>query len=144
MDEIKLQYNTLDVDTYLALRSGVRWKSLSRRQAEHALKHSLYVVSAYQGSACVGMGRLVGDGAVICYVQDLIVLPQAQGIGIGSMLLDTLAAYVEELRQENTEMMLCLMCAKAREKFYESHGFLARPTEQLGPGMIRYLNSLDK
>lgn len=144
MDEIILRYNAVDVDTYLSLRSGVNWKPLSRGQAALALEHSLYVVSAYQGKDCVGMGRLVGDGAVICYVQDLIVLPQAQGIGIGSMLLDTLAAYVEGLRQENTEMMLCLMCAKGREAFYESHGFLARPTEHLGPGMIRYLNSLDK
>lgn len=144
MNEIILNYNTLDVDTYLALRSGVNWKKLSRKQAALALSHSLCVLSAYRNGECVGMGRLVGDGAVICYVQDLIVLPQAQGLGIGSKLLDALKTYVENLRQENTEMMLCLMCAKGRESFYESHGFCARPTDSLGPGMIQYLNSLDK
>ena len=37
----------------------------------------------------------------------------------------------------DTEMMFDLMCAKGRERFYEAHGFLARPTEKLGPGMIR-------
>ena len=36
-------------------------------------------------------------------------------------------------------MMLCLMCAKGREVFYEKHGFTARPTRQLGPGMIQYI-----
>jgi hypothetical protein len=36
--------------------------------------------------------------------------------------------------------MLDLMCAKGREQFYEKMGFLARPTNQLGPGMILYLN----
>ena len=36
-------------------------------------------------------------------------------------------------------MMLDLMCAKGREKFYQKHGFIARPTDDLGPGMIQYL-----
>jgi hypothetical protein len=31
------------------------------------------------------------------------------------------------------------MCAKGRETFYEKHGFVARPTDALGPGMIQYL-----
>lgn len=141
MNDIILKYNVLDVDTYLALRSGVQWKQLSREQAALALKNSIYVVTAYLENTCVGMGRLVGDGAVICYVQDLIVLPQAQGRGIGSKVLETLKSYADHLRMEHTELMLCLMCAKGREEFYEKHGFLARPTNALGPGMIQYLNS---
>jgi hypothetical protein len=40
---------------------------------------------------------------------------------------------------EGTEMMLDLMCAKGREDFYRHHGFIARPTEKLGPGMIMYI-----
>ena len=36
-------------------------------------------------------------------------------------------------------MMLCLMCAKGREEFYTKHGFIARPTSELGPGMIQYI-----
>lgn len=139
MNEVILKYNELDVETYLALRACVHWKILSKEQAEAALKNSIYIVTAYMGSSCVGMGRLVGDGAVICYVQDLIVLPQAQAQGIGSKVLTALKAYVEKLRIEQTEMMFCLMSAKGREDFYKKHGFLARPTDQLGPGMIQYL-----
>ena len=29
--------------------------------------------------------------------------------------------------------------AKGREKFYKKHGFIARPTESVGPGMIQYI-----
>jgi hypothetical protein len=39
-------------------------------------------------------------------------------------------------------MMFGLMCAKGREQFYEKHGFIARPTSALGPGMIQYLNGV--
>lgn len=137
---IKLRENALCVDDYLALRDRVHWKQLSKAQAEKALKNSLLVVTAYQENELVGMGRIVGDGAVICYVQDLIVVPEAQRMNIGSDILNRLKEYVDELRIEHTEMMFCLMCAKGRETFYENHGFTARPTDTLGPGMIQYLS----
>ncbi len=129
----------ITVDTYLYLRSQVNWKVLSQKQAQMALDNSLAVYVAYDGDRPVGMGRIVGDGAVISYIQDLIVVPSAQRKGIGSGLIKRLIGFVEEMRIEGTEMMLCLMCAKGREGFYTKHGFIARPTEQLGPGMIQYL-----
>ena len=132
--------NVLDTDTYLALRKSVKWKKLSYEQASKALRNSLYTVCAYEFDRPVGMGRLVGDGAVICYIQDLIVVPDAQAAGIGGQMVEMLIEYAESLRMEGTELMLDLMCAKGRELFYQSHGFLARPTKNLGPGMIQYLH----
>lgn len=136
--------NSLDVDTYLALRKSVKWKKLSYEQAKKALENSLYTVCAYEFDRPVGMGRIVGDGAVICYIQDLVVSPDAQAAGIGGQIVEMLIEHVEGLRMEGTEMMLDLMCAKGREMFYEKHGFIARPTENLGPGMIQYLNDSKK
>ncbi len=136
---IIIKKNTITVQSYLAIRKCVGWRKLLTSQAEQALQHSLYVVGAYDGEKLVGMGRIVGDGAVICYVQDLIVIPEYQCQGVGSMVLHSLIEYVESLRTEGAQMMLCLMCAKGRETFYEKHGFIARPTEELGPGMIQYL-----
>lgn len=132
--------NVLDTDTYLVLRKSVKWKKLSYEQASKALRNSLYTVCAYEFDQPVGMGRLVGDGAVICYIQDLIVVPDAQAAGIGGQMVEMLIEYAESLRMEGTELMLDLMCAKGRELFYQSHGFLARPTKNLGPGMIQYLH----
>lgn len=130
LDMIELIDNKLTVDEYLKLRALVGWKKLSREQAQKALDNSLLVVGAYLAGQPIGMGRLVGDGAVICYVQDLVIPPQAQGYGIGSLVLSRLTQYVESLRLPGTEMMFDLMCAKGRERFYEAHGFLARPTEK--------------
>lgn len=137
---IEYRENELDVNNYLRLRSLVGWKELTGEQAQKALDNSLFVVAAYMDGKPVGMGRIVGDGAVISYVQDLIVVPDVQGRGVGSTILNRLTEYVESITSEGTEMMFDLMCAKGREDFYRKHGFMARPTDKLGPGMIQYIN----
>ena len=134
-----LKENVLDVDTYLMLRGKVKWKPLTKEQAKKALENSLYTVVAYENGKPVGMGRVVGDRAVICYVQDLIVIPEYQSRHIGSLLIEHIIEYVKSLTMDGSRMMLCLMCAKGREQFYEKHNFIARPTDALGPGMIQYV-----
>lgn len=138
---IRLIENEISVDEYLHLREQVKWKLLSERQARLAIENSLFFVKAVDETGeAVGMGRVVGDGAVISYIQDLVVVPGKQGQGIGELLIKRLISYVEQIREKDTTMMLCLMCAKGREDFYKKYGFIARPTEDLGPGMIQYLS----
>ncbi|MBO5509754.1 MAG: GNAT family N-acetyltransferase [Lachnospiraceae bacterium] len=138
---VTLIKNNITIEEYLELREQVAWRKLSHNQAKKAISNSLFIVKAYDEDSkrLVGMGRIVGDGAVICYIQDLIVIPEAQGKHIGSMIIECLKEYVTDIREDNTTMMLCLMCAKGREPFYIKHGFTPRPTDNLGPGMITYL-----
>ena len=133
--------DTKDVDVYLSLRKQVGWIELERQQAQQALNNSLKIYTVYDGDKPVGMGRIVGDGAVISYIQDLIVIPEYQRAHVGSELLNRLIDYVKNITRPGTRMMLCLMCAKGREIFYEKHGFIARPTDNLGPGMIQYIEA---
>ena len=132
---IELVEDRLDIDTYLELRQSVQFRELTRDQAKKGLSNSLYTLVAFT----VGMGRIVGDGAIICYVQDLIIRPEVQGEGIGGLILETLKKFVIQEGYEGTTMMFDLMCAKGREEFYKKHGFIARPTKDLGPGMIQFI-----
>ena len=141
---VQLVEDKLDLDTYLELRESVHFHKLSRDQARKGLDNSLYTLVAYLDGRAVGMGRIVGDGAIICYVQDLIIRPEVQGKGIGGLILETLKEFVINEGYPGTMMMFDLMCARGRERFYKKHGFIARPTETLGPGMIQYLEIPDK
>lgn len=137
---ISLVENDITIEEYKYLRSKVGWNMLSDKQSESALANSIFNVKALDDEGnIIGMGRIVGDGAVICYIQDLIVIPEAQGKRVGSMIIDRLIEYVKSIKEDGTTMMLCLMCAKGREPFYEKHDFIARPTSDLGPGMIQYI-----
>ena len=54
-------------------------------------------------------------------------------------LSNSLYTFVIQEGYEGTTMMFDLMCAKGREEFYKKHGFIARPTKDLGPGMIQFI-----
>ena len=51
-------------------------------QAEAALRTGLFRVTAFCEGKAVEMGRLVGDGSMYWYIQDMAVLPEYQGRGI--------------------------------------------------------------
>lgn len=128
-----------NVDIYLSLRDQVNWIKLDRAQAQKALDNSIKVITVFDGDRPIGMGRIVGDQSVISYIQDLIIIPEYHRQGIGGELVERLKKCVDDMTAPGTRMMLCLMCAKGREDFYERHGFIARPTDALGPGMIQYI-----
>ena len=108
---LELKENVLDTDTYLHLRKKVGWIKLTDKHAEQAVNNSLFTVCAYLDGEPVGMGRVIGDGAVISYIQDLVVIPEAQKKGIGRQILLRLKRFVEEITEPGSRMMLCLMCA---------------------------------
>ena len=128
---IRIVEDVKDVNIYLGLRDKVGWIKLTKAQAQEALNNSVKVFTVFDDDKPIGMGRVVGDKAVISYIQDLIVIPEYQGKHIGSELIEHIIAYVKSITMEDSRMML----------FYEKHNFIARPTEALGPGMIQYIYS---
>lgn len=83
----------------------------------------------------VAMGRLLGDGAIYWYINDVYVLDEYQGQGIGREIMNRLVAYIKHNSLPETEVSVCLMCAKGKEGFYEKLGFRCRPHEYEGSGM---------
>ena len=43
----------------------------------------------------IALGRVIGDGAFYFYVQDVVVLPEHQGNGIGTVIVESLIEQVE-------------------------------------------------
>ncbi|MGC9529515.1 MAG: GNAT family N-acetyltransferase [Candidatus Bipolaricaulaceae bacterium] len=95
------------------------------------LDHSLWCTVAELTGRAVGMARLVGDGAIYAYLQDVIVLPEMQGRGIGrQMVMAALAWLQANFPPEGT---VGLMAAPGAAGFYRHLGFRRRPRR--APGM---------
>jgi len=110
------------IEEYKRLCCAVGWGDVMNfSAAEQALPRSVHAVVAEVGGAAVGMGRLVGDGAIFFYVQDVAVHPDWQGQGIGSDILSALVQWVETHAPDKA--FLGVFAIKGTEPFYERHGF---------------------
>jgi ribosomal protein S18 acetylase RimI-like enzyme len=121
---------------YNELRQSVGWGIYETSVIERALSQSLYCVCAFAGETIVAMARIIGDGGLVYYIQDVIVKPEYQRRGIGNKLMDAVMAYVCAHASNNS--IVGLMSAKDKEPFYEKYGFVSRPTDRLGCGMTQF------
>ena len=109
-------------------------------QAEKAIKNGLFSVSAISDGKVVGMGRLVGDGAMYWYLQEIIVHPKYQGKGIGKSIVNRLIEYVKNTAIPGSKVTVGLTAAKGKDTFYEKFGFFRKPTATSGPGMEKWID----
>lgn len=90
----------------------------------------------YDDSELIGYGRIIGDKTIFLYIQDIMVIPKYQGKKIGSGIILELLKKVKEFKKINPNIRTYLGASKGKETFYEKFGFISRPNDELGAGMI--------
>lgn len=123
-----------DVNTYQQFKRLVGWSCTSDAMALEGLRNSLYSVCALRKKQVLGFGRLVGDGHIYFYLQDIIVHPDHQGQGIGDNLVRALLGYIGDHAAENA--FIGLMAASGSATFYERYGFKKRDDNAPGMGKL--------
>lgn len=128
--------NALTGSLLFDMREIIGWGNSSIAQANRAVENSLYTVVAYDGDDPIGVGRMLGDAAYIWYIQDIIVIPPYQGIGVGKKIVTALMDHAKNNSLPGTKFTFVLLSFKGKDGFYEKLGFQARPNENEGPGMV--------
>ena len=134
--EILYLENGLTAEALAGLRNREGWSFTEVSQARKALDHSFYSVAAVRGGETVGMGRLTGDGALIWYIQDVIVVPECRGQHVGATIVRMLVDYAVSRSEPGSNVAIALMSARGKEPFYEKLGFYQRPNDHEGAGMM--------
>ncbi|HEV8192321.1 MAG TPA: GNAT family N-acetyltransferase [Ktedonobacterales bacterium] len=135
MESIHIVERLPTLEEYLALRVAVGWGDLDRAMAECGLRNSLYGVCLVEDEKVIGCARVIGDGALYYYVQDVMVLPPYQGRGLGRQIMDHVMAYLRG--QARTGMFVGLMAAHGAAEFYRKYGFVERPPDRPGMSLSR-------
>lgn len=125
---------------YNHLRESVGWGTYETDVIESSLPRSLFCVCAVLNERVVGMARIIGDGGLVYYIQDVIVLPEHQRQGMGTRLMDAIMAYLSAHISSNS--VIGLMSAKGKEPFYDKYGFTTRPNDRFGCGMTINHNTI--
>ncbi len=138
LEGIKLMHD-ISVEEYNDLRGSVDFCLIRENRAKIALTNALYKVIAYDGERPVGMTRVVGDGGYVYFICDVIVRPSYQSKGLGRCLIETTLSWLETQVGSGETIMVNLMSAMGKEKFYEKLGFSTRPFGNHGAGMSRWI-----
>ncbi len=121
--EIRLVDNILQAEDFIRLRIETGFAQIPVEHARKALQNGLINVSAVYHGELVGMGRLVGDGAMYWYLQEIIILPEFQRKGIGTMIVNHLLDYAKANSITGKFTTIGGVSAKGKEPFYEKMGF---------------------
>ena len=115
------------------LRQACGWPVRDLSVYERAAGRALFAVCAVAEDRVVGTGRLTGDGTLWTYVQDMLVLPEYQGRGIGRRIMAELLAFLHRTAPPGSNV--ALVAAPGMAGFYERFGFRLFPPDR--PGMRR-------
>lgn len=83
---------------------------------ETAFRNSEMRCFAYHDGRLIGAGRGISDGALRAAIYDVVVLPEYQGKGIGTMIMKNL------IGKANAEIIM-LFANPGKEPFYGKFGF---------------------
>ena len=102
MENIVLKTDTIPSrDQILNLYANVGWTAYTKDPdlLERAITKSLKLWTLWDDDQVIGLGRVVGDGESIIYIQDLLVLDNYQKMGLGTRLIQAILEEYKSIRQ---------------------------------------------
>ena len=137
IDSLIVDFTAPRVEDFLSLREKIGWQNVSAKDAKASLDNSLFHVAVYFEEQLVGMGRVVGDGVMYFYIQDIAVHPDYQGLRIGAVIMEQIEIYLSNTAVANATVGL--LSVKGKEAFYARYGYITRPNASLGHGMCKFV-----
>ena len=120
--EIKLVESWVEKDIVDLYKSAGWWKdSYDSSGISHLISGSFAfaVVVSKKNSKAIGMGRIISDGVSDAYIQDLVILKEHRGKGIGKKLVEFLLDFCKS----KNLLWIGLISEPGQEEFYEKSGF---------------------
>lgn len=122
MKKYTYEKNCPTLEEYKYLCELVGWtEHMNFEAAETSLKNSIFGVTVKDQDQVIGMGRIVGDGAIYFYIQDLVVHPDYQKSGIGKEMMNMLTEYLNQNAPDKA--FVGLFASQGKGPFYEKYDF---------------------
>ena len=133
--------NYITPEEYMEMRRLVEWSAFPLEQAAEGLKNTFILICFRVDGKPVALGRAVSDRGYVVYIADVIVIPEYQGNGLGRKIMESLMEQIKASMKPGYRIMISLMAAQGKEKFYNKFGFVDRPNEAFGCGMHQWIEA---
>ena len=117
---------------FLSFRDYSKMGECAIEGVKKGLGNELYCAVLYlkETDELIGMGRVVGDGGTVFHICDMVVKAEWQKKGGGTMIMDALMGFIEELNIPDAYVNLIADV----DGFSEKWGF--KPTRPSSKGMF--------
>jgi len=138
MQGIEVLYAPPTAKEFVDLRSAAGMRQRKIGSAEKGIPNSVFWITLRNQGKLIGMGRVVGDGATVVQITDIVVDPEQQGKGYGSFIFNRIREFI--LAEIPDDAFVCLFAEKEIAPFYQDRGF--EFSQEKWPGM--YWPCLDR
>lgn len=123
--EYDIKNNIPTLEEYKYLCDSVGWTNyMNFEVVETSLQNSIYCITVNDNNRIIGMGRIVGDGAIYFYIQDIVVHPDYQRNGIGKKIMNALVEYLNR----NALIKHLLVCLHRKVKRHSTKNMILKIT----------------
>ena len=133
---VQIVHRNPTAEEFAAVTAAVGFKPHPEEAIRIGLANSWHAVCAEIDGNVIGVGRIVGDGALHFYVTNIMVVPAHQRSGVGSAIVESLVSQVRTVPYAN--VLVEALPLPGLESFYARFGF--RASRQYAPGMHLWLN----
>ncbi len=134
----KVELKAPALDEFANLRKQVKWQNPDYKTLKASIENSLFWFTVYDTDKLIGTGRVIGDGAMYFYIQDIIVAPSYQKQGIGRLVMTHIENYLSSTCSNGATVGL--LSAHGKESFYTHYGYVKRDGDGLGLGMCKFIS----
>ncbi|ATG78370.1 MULTISPECIES: GNAT family N-acetyltransferase [Pseudoalteromonas] len=134
----KVEFKAPALDEFANLRTQVKWQNPDDKTLKASIENSQFWVAVYDTDKLIGTGRVIGDGAMYFYIQDVIVAPSYQSKGIGHLVMTHIENYLSSTSSNGAT--IALLSAHGKESFYTQYGYVKRDGDVLGLGMCKFIS----
>ncbi|MGY0372376.1 GNAT family N-acetyltransferase [Clostridium sp. JNZ J1-5] len=122
MNNIVVVERKPSVEEYIQLRSSIGWKILQHDKIQKGLDNSIYCVCVEDQGNIIGLGRIIGDGGTVFYIQDIMVAPSYQKKNIGTLIMRKIVDYINDNCMDGA--IVGLIAISELDNFYKKFGFV--------------------
>lgn len=122
----------INADDFINIRQSLNWNMIPKKLVESAIKGSMINISVFDNDKCIGVGRIVGDGALKGMLTDIMVLKEYQNKGVGKLIVTSLIQELENMVKDGCCFQLEASPTAKNREFYIKCGLKYKPENQDG------------
>ena len=122
----------INANDFINIRQSLNWNMIPKTLVESAIDGSMINISVFDNDKCIGVGRIVGDGALKGMLTDIMVLKEYQNKGVGKLIVTSLIKELENMVKDGCCFQLEASPTAKNREFYIKCGLKYKPENQDG------------